>query len=348
MTTHLAAHAGRSWSDAGKFEVAPGVHRVPLPLPNDSLKAVNVYVLADGEEVTLIDAGWGEKPQARAALEAGLRTLDLGLSDIDRFLVTHVHRDHYTLGVVLRREFGTHLSLGAGERPVLEMQMDADADPLAGQLAHMRRCGAGELVDKLLADPFLNGPRPRGAWAAPDSWLQPGALPLRSGRILDVVETPGHTSGHVVFHDEAAGLLFAGDHVLPTITPSLGFEAIMSPSPLGDYLASLARVRALPDARLLPAHGPVTASSHARIDELLVHHDDRLAKTAAALAQGAHTPVDAARILGWTRRERRLDELDVFNQMLAISETHAHLTVLVSQGRATSRLEDGVLHYLQA
>ena len=66
---------------------------------------------------------------------------------------------------------------------------------------------------------------------------------------------PGHTAGHFVFADLDAGLLFAGDHVLPTITPSVGFELVYADDPLRDFLGSLERVRRLPDLRLLPAHG---------------------------------------------------------------------------------------------
>ncbi|MGH3629143.1 MAG: MBL fold metallo-hydrolase, partial [Sciscionella sp.] len=32
-----------AWEEPGAFPVAPGVHRIPLPLPNDGLRAVNVY-----------------------------------------------------------------------------------------------------------------------------------------------------------------------------------------------------------------------------------------------------------------------------------------------------------------
>ena len=63
-----------------------------------------------------------------------------------------------------------------------------------------------------------------------------------------------------MFADHAAGLLFAGDHVLPTITPSIGFEPALPAQPLGDFLGSLTKVRGLPDLRLLPAHGPVADS----------------------------------------------------------------------------------------
>ena len=41
--------SGQRWTEAGAFEVAPGVYRVPLPLPMDALRAVNVYVIEDAE-----------------------------------------------------------------------------------------------------------------------------------------------------------------------------------------------------------------------------------------------------------------------------------------------------------
>jgi glyoxylase-like metal-dependent hydrolase (beta-lactamase superfamily II) len=119
-------------------------------------------------------------------------------------------------------------------------------------------------------------------------------------------------------------LLFAGDHVLPHITPSIGFEPTVYSNPLGGYLDSLGRVRRLPEARLLPAHGMPTDGFHARVDALLDHHDVRLQAAMTAIAQGASTPFEAASILRWTRRGRRLEELDDFNQMLAVMETKYH------------------------
>ena len=147
-----------------------------------------------------------------------------------------------------------------------------------------------------------------------------------------MIATPGHTRGHVVFRDPEHGALFAGDHVLPHITPSIGVELNRPPSPLRDYLTSLELVRALPDTRLLPAHGPVVDSVHRRIDELLAHHEERLAETAAAVEAGTATGFETARALGWTRHRRRFDDLDLFNQVLAVHETTAHLMVLVERG----------------
>ena len=60
------------WTAPGAFEVAPGVFRVPLPLPNDGLKAVNVYVLRDPDgAITLVDSGWSI-PEARELLVVAL------------------------------------------------------------------------------------------------------------------------------------------------------------------------------------------------------------------------------------------------------------------------------------
>jgi hypothetical protein len=66
------------------------------------------------------------------------------------------------------------------------------------------------------------------------------------------------------------------------------------------------------------------------VDELVEHHGRRLDQSAAAVAQGAHSAFDVASTLPWTRRARRLDELDLFNQMLAINETEAHLVLLAA------------------
>ena len=122
---------------------------------------------------------------------------------------------------------------------------------------------------------------------------------------------------------------------LPTITPSIGFTVPPTPDPLGDFMASLTKVRALPDLRVLPAHGPVAPSSHARVDELLVFHEERLDRSAAALADGPLNAAQVATHLGWTRHLHAYDELDIFSKGMAAMETKAHLELLVARGQAT-------------
>jgi glyoxylase-like metal-dependent hydrolase (beta-lactamase superfamily II) len=334
------------WADPGLFTVAPGVHRVPLPLPTDGLRAVNVYVVEDGDGLVLIDGGWA-LAESRQALTAALATLGCGLGDVRHFLVTHVHRDHYTQAVELRRSFGSKVSLGAGEHEAIRVVLAGGTRPFEPQIRQLRASGAEVVLQRLR----VLGAAPRDlppGWEAPDEWLAPYQEIELTSRTLRVVPTPGHTQGHVVFTDAGAGLLFAGDHVLPHITPSIGFEPVSASLPLGDYLESLRLVRGLPDMRLLPAHGPVTASAHTRIDELLAHHDDRLGRCAEAVAAGASTAYQVACALRWTRRGRHLEDLDPFNQMLAVTETRAHLELLSAQGRLTVSSDDGVALYTPA
>jgi glyoxylase-like metal-dependent hydrolase (beta-lactamase superfamily II) len=331
----------RDWTVPGAFEVREGLYRIPLPLPMDVLKAVNIYAVRDGDGLVLIDSGWAVD-EARAALDKALGALGHGLGDVHRFLITHVHRDHYTLSVHLRREFGNRISLGIGEQASLRESASPGRRTWTAMVTKLRRCGAGELADGLAQETSDMDPLD---WDEPDDWIvAPTDIALRS-RTLQAVSTPGHTQGHVVFVDETWNAMFAGDHVLPHITPSIGLESTVARSPLSDYLDSLRLVRGLPDRLMLPAHGKVSPSVHARVDELLDHHAERLDAMAAAVEAGAHTAYQVAGRITWTRRHRTLTELDLFNRYLAISETGAHLDVLVEQGRLVRQVQDDVRSY---
>ncbi len=324
-----------AWSRPEPESVTPDVLRVPLPLPNDALRAVNVYVLRDGDRLTLVDGGW-TLTESRELLAEALQGIGAGLPDIARFLVTHVHRDHYTQAIALRRETGASVALGVGERPSLET-LTARPAPLAGQIAGLRAAGAEPLADELRAALAHVEEDPENH-AMPDRWLADGERITVGERELEALETPGHTRGHLVFEtgpgpEGGSGMLFAGDHVLPHITPSIGFEPAAQPGALTRFLTSLARIRERPDRRLLPAHGPLRPSVHARVDELLDHHAGRLDDIERVTAAGASTGAEAAAALTWTRREKGLADLEPFHRMLAILETDAHLEVLAAQGR---------------
>jgi glyoxylase-like metal-dependent hydrolase (beta-lactamase superfamily II) len=321
----------------------------------------------------LIDSGWA-LANALDQLERSLAVIGAGLRDVRQFLVTHMHRDHYTQAVEIRRLLGTKIALGAGEQPSIDGLLSGEFRPMRAQLAVLRLAGADPVADRLAEATGRPGGRPAAvasggaqtalmpaghpalrpgatiaaalSYEAPDTWISPDQQFDLGTRTLTAVSTPGHTRGHVVFADVDAGLLFAGDHVLPHITPSIGFQEAPSQQPLREYLESLNVVRRMPDMQLLPAHGPVSPSTHARIDELVDHHDQRLALMADVLAGGECTGYDVARAIGWTRRERKLDELDLMNQMLAVCETVYHLDLLVAQARAVSTTgEDGVRRY---
>jgi glyoxylase-like metal-dependent hydrolase (beta-lactamase superfamily II) len=337
---------GQSWTAPGAHLVAPGVYRIPLPLPTDGLRAVNVYLLETSDGLTCIDGGWAI-PESRRLFEDALRSLGHHPRDITSFLVTHVHRDHYSQAVALRSEFGrAAVALGERERDALQAILDARGS--VEFVDRLRRCGAPDLAARWAEIRMEGDPDPR-TWDWPDRWLA-GDFAMQVGnRILHAVHTPGHTEGHYVFADLEAGLLFSGDHVLPTITPSVGFTAGLTGDaerrPLGDFLGSLAKVQALPDLRLLPAHGDANRHSHERVAELMTHHDTRLELCLAAVAAGSATAIDVADALSWTRHEHQLKDLDPFNAGLAVMETSLHLYLLDSRGEVERTVVDGVETY---
>jgi len=323
--------AGRGeWTEPGAFEVAPGVHRLPLPLPMDGLRAVNVYVVETDDGLVLIDGGWAI-PESRKVFDSSLAQLGYTVRDIRRFLVTHMHRDHYTQASVVGREVGARVVLGLGDKATMDLMHseDLDEDP---NMDRLRSAGAEELAEGWRSMMPARLPS-MDEYAMPDEWLDRDLVIDLGARRLDALSTPGHTQGHYVFADGEASLLFAGDHVLSTITPSIGFEPAYVQQPLRDYLSSLAKVRALPDMKLLPAHGPVTDSSHTRIDELVAHHDVRLDQSLRALDSGASTAWEVAGELPWTRHERTREDLGPFDGVLAAFETLAHLELLALQGK---------------
>jgi glyoxylase-like metal-dependent hydrolase (beta-lactamase superfamily II) len=335
-----------AWLEEGAHPVVPGIYRIPLPLPMDGLRAVNAYAIEAAGGLVMIDSGW-LLDVSREQLERSLASIGAGLGDIRRFLITHIHRDHYTQAIGLRRTFGMKVALGLDEKHSLDRVLGKEPEAMSAQAERLIRAGAQPVIEQMVQAGMRQPPREAG-YEEPDEWISAGQEFDLGTRTLQAIHTPGHTRGHVVFADHEAGLLFAGDHVLPHITPSISLEAAPRDLPLQDYLESLLLVRQLPDSRLLPAHGPVSPSVHARVDELLDHHDTRLAIMLKVLDDGPFSAYQVAVAVRWTSRDRHFDELDVMNQMLAVGETLSHLDLLVARGQATATSADGVTMFQPA
>jgi ribonuclease/clavin/mitogillin len=104
---------------------------------------------------------------------------------------------------------------------------------------------------------------------------------------LRALHTPGHALGHLCFHDEQRGVLLTGDNIV-------GFGSVLIDPPQGnmrDYLASLERMRSLPNLTvLLGGHGPAVATPYQKIDEYISHRLERERNILAAVHAGATTP----------------------------------------------------------
>ena len=160
---------------------------------------------------------------------------------------------------------------------------------------------------------------------------------LRIGaRDWRVVVGSGHCPEHACLVDDEAGLMIAGDQVLPRITSNVSLS-LSEPEadPLGDWLASIAKLKGLPDDLLvLPSHGEPFTGLHARLDALADGHRGRLDALHAKLAEPRRA-VDCFGILFG----RQIDDGMLG---LATGEAMAHLRRLEVEGRAVREVRDGV------
>ena len=310
------------------IEVAPGIRWGRLPVPG-SLKHVNVWALDDGDGVALVDTGL-DIPPCREGWERMLAG-PLGGQTITRVIVTHFHPDHVGLAGWLCARTGAPLWMTREEWLFARMlSLDVRDAPPAEAVRYWR--GAG------WSDAQIEAAAARG-WRFFASIVAPipiSFVRLRDGQGLTigkrqwrVVTGNGHSPEHACLWDEAGGVLIAGDQVLPRITSNISLS-LSEPEgdPLGDWLASIARLRTLPaDLLVLPSHGDPFTGLHARLDALDRGHRDRLDALHAHLAQPRRA-VDCFAIL--FGRAIEADSLG-----LATGEALAHLRHLGTTGRAS-------------
>lgn len=318
--------------------MAPGVWRVTLPVPFPGLQTVNAYLVESADGWTLVDTGLNTAA-ARAAWEAAFAALGLAPGDLARIVLTHAHPDHFglagwwqTRAAEAGRDVPVHASAASWETIARVWSgVPAQVDELVD---FFRRCGVPDPVRAVGPDGF------RRVQDATRPHPRPGR-PLAAGDVLEagayrfvVHATPGHSDDHVVLFDAEAGLLIAGDHVLPTITPAVGRWPASGADPLGRYLASLRALEAWPVRRALPGHGEALDGEgwRTRVRTILAHHDDRLAATRASVARGA-TVFEASRRL-FDHRRLRPDDLG-----FVVTETLAHLEYLAERGEIDASCE---------
>jgi glyoxylase-like metal-dependent hydrolase (beta-lactamase superfamily II) len=172
---------------------------------------------------------------------------------------------------------------------------------------------------------FVSGPGPLRA----ERPLEDGEELEYPGGRLRVIHAPGHESGHVCYYEPERRWLFTGDNVLSTGT------AVIAPPDgnMRDYLATLKRLNALDLAVIFPGHGPPITAPHEKLDEYIVHRQERERQVLAALAAGAATVEEMV--------PRIYPELNPGLFWAAAAQLRAHVDKLVAEGRVVS--EEGRL-----
>jgi glyoxylase-like metal-dependent hydrolase (beta-lactamase superfamily II) len=230
--------------DVDVVEVASGVFQARA-------KHVGWVLVVEGDEVTLVDSGWrGDRDRVIASLSRVGRSP----ADVAAVVLTHAHPDHlgsaeYFRTVVgkpvLAHELEVPNATGAGIEQaavpsLLKMAWRPDAVVWAwDSVIRLKGLGVARLGD---VQTFGSGP------------LEVPGRPIP-------LHTPGHTSGHCVFHLPERGVLLAGDALMT----DHALDHPASPELLPEFFnhdhaqarASLALIADLEADVVVPGHGPV-------------------------------------------------------------------------------------------
>ena len=316
--------------------VADGVLWLRMPLPF-ALDHINLWLVADGERWTAVDTGY-----SLDAVRDAWRQILAG-RQLSRLIVTHFHPDHLGLAAWLQELTGAPLVMTAG-------------DYLTAQVVHAQigSFGVTAMVDFFrghgIAEDMAAGLLARGnAYARGVPAIPATYEAIVEGSDLDiggnhwrVIVGHGHAPEHASLYCARTGILISGDMLLPRISTNISVWAVTPDAdPLGDFLASLARLRDLPsDTLVLPSHGLPFRGIHARVEQLRAHHEARCED----LLQAAASPKSAAELVPVLFSRPLTDPHQV---MFAMGEAIAHLNYLERARRLERIVENGSTRYLR-
>jgi glyoxylase-like metal-dependent hydrolase (beta-lactamase superfamily II) len=321
------------------MEIVNGLHQLKVPVPNNPVGFTLPYLFEVPGGAAIVDPGW-DAPESVEALQSQLEALGLSFREIKHVIVTHVHPDHYGMAHRVKEASGCDVLVHEEDTEFLRWR--TVELPNTNVDAWFERHGMPVIDSARRAS--VGGRMGRwGLAVEPDRAMTDGER-LRLGDFeLLVMWTPGHSPGHACFYEEALELLLTGDHVLPTISPNVGLWPGSEQNPLGDYLASLRRLRGLAVKRVLPAHEYDFEDLEARLDGLEQHHEERLQEVIDTMEAGATTGYEVARGIKWSIGH--FDGFDMMTRRAAMTETMAHLEHLMREGRIELREEDGRAYF---
>jgi glyoxylase-like metal-dependent hydrolase (beta-lactamase superfamily II) len=192
----------------------------------------------------LIDAGMNSRgADVRKALEFARDSIN----SVQAILLTHWHNDHAAGAEAIRRASAAAVYYHAGDEAFFTGRTSRSG--LRGWISEIiPECGVLVLAKGLLGEAT---PRPVIATRL-----------VRDGEVIVddflVIETPGHTSGHVSYFYKPAKALFAGDS-LAVVNGHIRFMARPVTQDLNRARASMEKCLALEIAVLCPGHrNPMT------------------------------------------------------------------------------------------
>lgn len=317
-------------------DLGHGIGVIPLPLPFDNPAWVNTYVIRTPTGTVLIDCGVDWEPGMTRLLD-GLAVLEIEPSSIHTLIVSHLHPDHVGMAPKLVALTGAKLTM---HRSAIERYVGYNDTP--GTQRWLDGFGRLHGVPTEMLPAFIA--LDRADWmpfiGPPDVAVDEGdRIDLGNGRHLAVLHTPGHEHSHICLVDSKTGILFAGDHILPRITPVIMWDQTEI-DVLGQYLESVHRLTGDRFGLTYPAHGSIVERGSQRAEQIELHHERRLDGMLEVVRLG---PTTAWTVMGESFRPH----LNPLEQRLALRETVSHLEHLRTRSKVTSFDED-VRYYRRA
>ena len=321
---------------APMIDMSPGLKGMRLPLPF-ALDHVNLWLLADGDGWTLIDTGMDDQPTRTFWTERLDDLLDG--RPLKRLVATHFHPDHMGLAGWLCDRTGAGLWTTRTEWLTARALVHDTGDGFVE--AGRRFDHAAGLDAERIGERALRGNVYRTRASAPPAAftrVHEGDDLVIDGEPWRIMIGRGHAPEMISLYSAARGLLIAADQVLQKISPNIGvWPSEPDADPLSDYIESLEPFRDLPEATLvLPSHGQPFYGLHARIDQLIAHHRERLERTVDAAGSG-RTAVEIMPAL-FDRK------LDAHQLGFALGEAVAHINHLVLKGILTRATDAAGIH----
>jgi glyoxylase-like metal-dependent hydrolase (beta-lactamase superfamily II) len=326
------------------LEITSGIFRLEIPIPNNPLGCLNCYLVEGSTGWLMVDAGWNS-PDVFRSLEAGLKEVGVKLTDLASVVITHGHIDHIGLvGRIKNASPGTKIMFHQWEAQMMDYRYLTLDDLIGDMRAFLGRHGVPSPVLSRMDTDSVQFRQLRTS-VVPDRPLFGGEILSTGVYDLEIIWTPGHSPGHVCLYEPKKKILFSGDHVLPTITPNIGYHVQSSDNPLGDYLYSLQKLRFLPVAKILPAHGEVFSDLVARLDQMAEHHMRRKQEILDAISDGNTGAYDISANIVWGMGGLPWDQFPPIQQRAAMMETIAHLECLRWEGKVSRAIVGGMFRY---
>ncbi|MDD2818872.1 MAG: MBL fold metallo-hydrolase [Candidatus Nanopelagicales bacterium] len=339
VTGHLQKEAWRVRELPPVELVRPGLWSIPVIFPNNPLRYVNVYVIEVPNGIVLVDAGW-PVDEAWENLNDGIQSIGYSITDVEGVLVTHNHADHLGLAGRIRDASGAWIAMHELDQIEVDFDVDPEVFKRAGE-TWLIKAGVEEsdMPDLIIdAGQFVEFAKIPKA----DRLIVDGERPLPGAQHIRTLWTPGHSPGHVCFIDEKHDLLISGDHVLPRISPHISVHPREHGDPLGLYIDSLNAMRGMNPEEILPAHEYRFSGLDARIEQMNVHHEERLTEVLNAISEhpGAGT-YEISSKLSWSHG---WDNTHGMLRRAAMGETLAHIVHLERRGLINNIPRDGRMY----